>query len=173
VSGTPIGGRRCRSCAPRSSSRPVRLAPRTSFAGIAITATASDVVLDASAVVRALVDYEPDAVDWLGRIAREEVRAACPELLFAEVANAVLVQHRAGLLTAAEAEEVIDAAVSAPFATEPVGNLAAPAFHIANERGLSAYDACYVVLAETMGAPLITADKRLASATDNAILITG
>ena len=66
-----------------------------------------------------------------------------------------------------------DAAVSAPFATEPVGNLAAPAFHIANERGLSAYDACYVVLAETMGAPLVTADRRLASATANAVLITG
>ena len=81
--------------------------------------------------------------------------------------------HRTGVLTAAEAEGVIDAAVSAPFATTPAGNLAAPAFHIAAERGLSAYDACYVVLAETMGATLITADRRLASATADAVLITG
>lgn len=146
---------------------------RTSSAGIAITATASDVVVDASAVVRGLVDYDPEAVDWLGRIAREEVRAACPDLLYVEVANAVLVQHRAGVLTASQAQRVIDAAATVPFAMKTLRSLAVPAWVVASERGLSAYDACYVVLAETMGATLVTADKRLASATENAILITG
>ena len=130
-------------------------------------------MLDASAVVRALVDLDPEALDWLGRIAREEVHAACPDLLYAEVANAVLVQHRAGELTHAQAQDVIDATVAAPFASETVGTLAGPALGVARERGLSAYDACYVVLAETMGATLITADRRLASATANAVLITG
>jgi predicted nucleic acid-binding protein len=128
-------------------------------------------VLDASAVVRALVDHDPEALDWLGRIARDEVRAACPDLLYAQVADAVLVRHRAGGLTRSQAQDVIDAAVTAPFAAEPLGALAAPAWSVAKERGLSVYDACYVVLAETMDAALITADRHLASTTANAVLL--
>jgi len=101
------------------------------------------------------------------------VSAACPDLLYAEVANAVLVHQRAGRLTLARARHVLDAAVALPFATETVRSLAVASWGVASERGLSAYDACYVVLAETMGATLVTADKRLASATENAVLITG
>jgi predicted nucleic acid-binding protein len=138
-----------------------------------ITATASDVVFDASAVVRALVDYEPSDVVWLERVAREDVRASSPELVYAEVANAVLNLHRAGSLTVTQAQAVVDATVSAPFSIKEVAALAGPAIHVAAERGLSAYDACYVVLAETMGATLITADRRLAAATTDAVLITG
>jgi predicted nucleic acid-binding protein len=44
---------------------------------------------------------------------------------------------------------------------------------LAVSRRLTAYDACYVVLAETLDAPLVTADRRLAAATPNAVLITG
>jgi predicted nucleic acid-binding protein len=148
------------------------LAPRTSSAGIAITDTASSVVVDASTVVRALVDYHPEAIDWLSRIAREEVRAACPDLLYAEVANALLVKQRAGSLSSAKAKRVIDAAAAVPFAMTTLRSLAVPAWVVASERGLSAYDACYVVLAETMDAALVTADRRLAAATENAVLIT-
>ena len=101
------------------------------------------------------------------------MRAACPDLLYVEVANAVLVQHRAGALTASQAQRVIDAAAAVPLAMKTLRSLAVPAWVVASERGLSAYDACYVVLAETMGATLITADRRLASATANAVLITG
>ena len=49
--------------------------------------------------------------------------------------------------------------------------LAEPAFAIAGERSISVYDACYVVLAETLDAPLVTADRRLADATANAVLV--
>jgi predicted nucleic acid-binding protein len=101
------------------------------------------------------------------------VSAACPDLLYIEVANAVLVHQRAGRLTVAHAQHVLDAAAAVPFATETLRSLAVPAWAVASERGLSAYDACYVVLAETMDAVLVTADRRLASATPNAVLITG
>ena len=146
---------------------------KTSSARIETTTIATDAVLDASVVVRALVDEDAQAVDWLGRIAREEARAACPDLLYAEVANAVLLYQRAGRLTRARARHVLDAAAAVPFATETVRSLAVSAWIVASERGLSAYDACYVVLAETMGATLITADRRLAAATPDAVLITG
>jgi predicted nucleic acid-binding protein len=112
-------------------------------------------------------------VNWLGRIAREEIQATCPDLLYAEVANAVLVQQRAGRLTQDRARRVLDATGAVPFATESFKSLAIPAWFVASERALSAYDACYVVLAETMGATLITADRRLAAATTDAVLITG
>jgi len=144
---------------------------RTSSARIETTIIATDVVFDASAIFRALVDKDAQAVDWLGRVAREEVRASCPDLLYAEVANAVLVQQRVGRLTLARAKRVLDAAAILPFATEPVRSLAIPALIVAIDRDLSAYDACYVVLAETMGAPLVTADKRLAAATPNGVLL--
>ena len=41
-----------------------------------------------------------------------------------------------------------------------------------SSRKLSVYDACYVVLAEALDAPLVTADRRLAAATANAVLLT-
>jgi predicted nucleic acid-binding protein len=47
-----------------------------------------------------------------------------------------------------------------------------PAPGVALERSLGAHDACYVVLAETLHAPLVTADARLTAATPNAVLIS-
>jgi predicted nucleic acid-binding protein len=101
------------------------------------------------------------------------VRAFCPELLYAEVANGLLVLCRAGALTARRSRDVIDAVMNAPFESEPVRLLAAAAFRVASERSITAYDACYVVLAETRDAILLTSDRRLADASPNAVLITG
>jgi predicted nucleic acid-binding protein len=131
------------------------------------------VVFDASAVARALVDHDLLAVEWLGRLARGEVHGTCPDLLYVEMTNTVLKHQRAGRLGAQDAKAVLDATAAVPFATHTAKSLAVPAWIIASERGLSAYDACYVVLAETMGATLITADRRLAAATTDAVLITG
>jgi predicted nucleic acid-binding protein len=131
------------------------------------------VVFDASAVARALLDHDPEAVDWLGRLTRAEVHGTCPDLLYAEMTNTVLKQQRGGRLAAHDAQAVLDATAAIPFATYAAKSLAIPAWIIASARGLSAYDACYVVLAETMGATLITADRRLAAATNDAVLITG
>jgi predicted nucleic acid-binding protein len=147
-------------------------APKISSARIETTATASRAVLDASVVVGALVYETPAAVGWIERIARDEVQAVCPSLLYAEVGNAVLMLHRAGELTARAAQLVLDTALAAPFEAQPIELLALPAWTVAAERGLSIYDAFYAVLAETRDAVLVTADRRLAEATPNAVLIT-
>jgi predicted nucleic acid-binding protein len=42
---------------------------------------------------------------------------------------------------------------------------------LASEKKLTAYDACYAVLAEKLGIPLVTADEPLARAVDSAIFI--
>jgi predicted nucleic acid-binding protein len=101
------------------------------------------------------------------------VRASCPDLLYIEVANAVVKHQRAGSLAPDRARAVLGAVAAVPFVTRAVQSFAVPAWIVASERGLSAYDACYVVLAETLGATLITADRRLAAATNDAVLITG
>ncbi len=58
-----------------------------------------------------------------------------------------------------------------PLRTRPVADLALPAFVVAVERGLTVYDASYVVLAEAHEAPLVTADRRLADAYDRIELL--
>jgi predicted nucleic acid-binding protein len=45
------------------------------------------------------------------------------------------------------------------------------AMAVAFERGPTVYDAAYVVLAEALEAPLVTADRRLAEATSTAVLL--
>lgn len=49
----------------------------------------------------------------------------------------------------------------------------AGAMAVALDRGLSVYDAAYVVLAEALDAPLVTADRQLANATEQGVLLPG
>jgi len=94
-------------------------------------------------------------------------------MLCAEVGNAVLRLHRGAVLSARAAQRVLERTLAAPFESVPVELLVLHAWRVAAERSLSVYDACYVVLAEARDAVLLTADRRLAEATPNAVLITG
>jgi len=131
----------------------------------------SSAVLDASVLVRALVYVDPQARGWLERIALGEVEVTWPTLLYAEVAHALLRLHRAGRISLERARRSLDAVLSAPVLAGPLETLVEPALQLALTRGLTVYDACYVVLAETLDAPLVTADRRLAQATPSAVLL--
>jgi predicted nucleic acid-binding protein len=131
----------------------------------------TSVVLDASALIRALVDLQPEARRWVERAAADAV-PAWPAHLYAEMAHALVRLARAGVIDAARAVDAfaevrgLRARVRAPGRLED-------AMAIAFERGLTVYDAAYVVLAEALNAPLVTADRRLAEATEQAVLLPG
>lgn len=58
-----------------------------------------------------------------------------------------------------------------PIEAVQLSEHATAALILALDRDLTPYDACYVVLAELRGATLVTADRTLAAATPNAVLL--
>jgi predicted nucleic acid-binding protein len=131
----------------------------------------SNVVIDANVAVYALVENHHAASVVFERIEEGELEAAWPELALVEVANAAATLARVGRLSAKRAAELLQHVVAAPIRPESLSLLVLPALAIALKRSISAYDACYIVLAEALDVPLLTADRRLAAATPNGELI--
>jgi predicted nucleic acid-binding protein len=119
------------------------------------------IVLDASA-----------AVDWLvqsaaaqrieSRIFSGNQSLHAPELLDLEVAQVLRRLVREGALSAARAEAAIQDLLDLRITRYPHIVLLPRIWQL--RHNLSAYDAAYVVLAERLGATLLTRDARLASA---------
>ena len=120
------------------------------------------IVLDASVVVKWFHE-EADtkqAEKLQGQIARGEIVAIVPLLLFYEVANVLT------LKAGSEIEEVIAAhhvLENLPFqVVEAIDTVLEEAIRLAYQHRLSVYDAIYLALAILSGATLITADEKLA-----------
>lgn len=119
------------------------------------------IVLDASA-----------AVDWLvqtaaaqrieSRIFSRNQTLHAPELLDLEVAQVLRRLVREGALSASRAEQAIQDLLDLRLTRYPHSVLLPRIWQL--RHNLSAYDAAYVVLAEKLGATLLTRDARLASA---------
>lgn len=117
------------------------------------------VVLDASAMVEALVGGESIA-PLRARLDDEEVHV--PYLLEIETVQALRRLVRVGQLSedrAAYARDDLDALVLVLYPHRPLMERIWDLRHT-----LSAYDACYVALAEALDTPLVTCDARLARA---------
>ena len=134
--------------------------------------TSETVVFDASALVRATVEKNLDALRWLGRTEDGEVVAHAPDLLFAEFANSLLGYVRAGDFPLAVAQERLELVRDLPLLIRPTAGLVGAALALALELGLSAYDACYAALAQAASATLVTADGRLAGAYSRSVLLS-
>ena len=133
-------------------------------------ATVDKAVLDASVVVRAGVDASPEARAWTQRLGRS-LRAYAPDHLWTEVASALRRYVADGRMTRADGAEILATALLLPIHLQSTRDAAPAALELALTRGLSAYDAFYCVLAESLDAPLVTADRRLAEAAARAELI--
>ena len=131
----------------------------------------SRIVLDASALIRALVDNHPEARRWLQR-GIGDAALTWPAHLYVEVAHALTRLARSGVIDATRAIDAFAEVRRLHAKVAPPRRLEA-AMAVALERRLSVYDAAYVVLAEALRAPLVTADRRLAEATEQAVLLPG
>lgn len=117
-------------------------------------------VVDASFVVAALADPGSDG-QWAESLILSEVLAA-PHLMLVETANILRRSALAGQLLAVEASMA-----HADLLRLRVELFAYPAFatRIWELRdNVAAYDAWYVAVAESLGAPLATLDQRLVTA---------
>jgi predicted nucleic acid-binding protein len=96
--------------------------------------------------------------EWAGR----GVRLLVPALFWIEVLNSLGRRHRMTLPEIAEAFHELDGVGLETVDVDRPLLLAASALVAAH--ALTAYDACYLALADTLDVPLVTLDRRLAAA---------
>jgi predicted nucleic acid-binding protein len=117
-------------------------------------------VVDASAVVAALVDSGPDG-RWAESVLAEDLLAA-PHLMPVEAANILRRANLTGDLSADTAALAHDDLVNLRVEMFPYEPHAGRVWELRDT--LTAYDAWHVALAESLDAPLATLDRRLARA---------
>ena len=84
-----------------------------------------------------------------------------PDLFYSECANIFWKHVRRGTCTPAEAELFNASLHAVRLQRIPTFDLVLDALPVALTHGISAYDACYVVLADRLRIRLITADQKL------------
>lgn len=117
-------------------------------------------VIDASVVVAMLTD-EGAAGTWAEGVT-EGAHPIAPQLLLAEVANALRRVVRLGTVTRDAATLAHYEATELPVELFPYEPFAERVWAL--RENLTPYDAWYVALAEALDAPLATLDERLAQA---------
>lgn len=117
------------------------------------------IVVDASIVVELLLARIP--VQWQSVFDGD---VAAPDLVFPEVVSTLRRMLHQGILDAASASVLLDALLDMPIEIVSSRELIQRAFDF-NDR-VTVYDGCYVALAESLDATLLTADRRLARTHD-------
>ena len=118
------------------------------------------IVIDANVLVVALADDGPDGDRVRVRMRGEHL--AAPELIDLEVLSVLRRSERAGALNARRAALAVLDLRELPLDRVPHLPLVRRCWELLGN--VTAYDAAYVALAETLGVPLLTADRRLAAA---------
>jgi predicted nucleic acid-binding protein len=119
------------------------------------------IVIDASVLANAVGDDEES-----GRQARELLREhrelAAPDLVDVETTAVLRRRWLAGTITDERFEQAIEDLIDIPLARFPTLALMRRAFEL--RENVTAYDACYVALAEALDWPLCTVDRPLTHA---------
>ncbi|MGH2418664.1 MAG: type II toxin-antitoxin system VapC family toxin [Candidatus Limnocylindria bacterium] len=118
------------------------------------------VVVDASAIVAALIGGGADGAWAESELARDDL--AAPHLMPAEVANILRRAALANRVTVDAASLAHADLLALPVALFPYEPLADRSWEL--RLNMSAYDAWYVALAESLDAAMVTLDRRIARA---------
>ncbi|TML43935.1 MAG: type II toxin-antitoxin system VapC family toxin [Actinobacteria bacterium] len=117
-------------------------------------------VLDASVLAPVVADSGRDGVRFRDRLRGEVV--AGPDLLRVEVVSVLRRHAHTGHLTADQADAAISDLTAFPIMVFPTAPLLRRVWEL--RQNLTAYDACYVALAEAVDTTFVTADRRLTTA---------
>jgi len=130
-----------------------------------MTATRLECVVDASVGIKLFIN-EPlsDKADALLAYLAADPPAflAVPDLFYIECANILWKHVRRFGYPAAEAQKDLMNLGKLALHSTSTAILMADALTIAVIHGITAYDACYVALAQQLGVPCVTADEKLA-----------
>lgn len=118
------------------------------------------VVVDASVVVAALIDTGPNGT-WAEAVLGDGPLVA-PHLLPAEVANILRRMSGSGKITSDVAALAHEDMLALTITMFPYEHVASRVWSLRSN--VTAYDAWYVALAESLDAPLATLDRRLVNA---------
>jgi predicted nucleic acid-binding protein len=132
---------------------------------------ANTAILDASVFVRSVIEPRGEGARWVAAVDQGTVQGHTATLVFTEVANALLGYVRADALSLADATAALGALAGLPLRLHGP-ELARAALGVAIDLGLSAFNGTYAALAESLDAPLVTADRRLAGAVPSAELLS-
>ena len=131
-------------------------------------------VMDASVGIKLFIEEEfSDKVQRLFARLTEDPQAEIhvPDLFYIECANILLKYTRRFDRPLKDSLADIKDLGKLALKTTSTLELIEDALQLASEKKLTAYDACYAVLAQKLGLPLITADAPLAKAVDWAVWI--
>jgi predicted nucleic acid-binding protein len=120
-------------------------------------------VLDASVAVKLFLPepLAPEAAALVNLGLDPTVRLHVPDLFYVECANIFWKQVQRGNTTAPRVLADIALLHTWALSRTPTFALAADALGIALAHAVTAYDACYVALAQRLGVPLVTPDQKL------------
>lgn len=118
-------------------------------------------VIDATVAFKALIATE--GTEKARDVLKAAERLIAPELLIAEICNALATLERANKVSCAEASALIRRLPGIFDVIYPIASFATRAFEIASDLRHPAYDCFYLALAELEQDQLVTADKRLLS----------
>jgi len=131
-------------------------------------------VVDASVGIKLCVEEEfSDKVQTLfARLADESpAELHVPDLFYIECANILLKYTRRFNRPLEDSQADLADLYELTLKSTSTANLMEDALTLAHGKNLSAYDACYAVLARELELPLVTADEALAKAVEWAIWI--
>ena len=131
-------------------------------------------VVDASVGIKLFVDeqFSEQAHTLFSHLAADPpAELYVPDLFYMECTNILLKYMRRFGRSLDDSQADLADLNRLALKSTPTADLMEESLSLGSEKNLTAYDACYAVLAEQLDIPMITADKSLALAIESAIFI--